>query len=73
MPADVTFDPSVLDAKRERRDVTFYDTRSVHLLQRGILLRAPRARRDADDVTVKLRPMVPKRVDPSLHDHPRSR
>ena len=66
--ADAAFDPETLGAKRDHREVTFYDTKSLHLWKQGVLLRSRRAPGNDDDVTVKLRPMTPAKVPSVFRD-----
>jgi hypothetical protein len=47
----------------EHRKVYFFDTASLRLFDAGVVLRARVVRGDADDSTVKLRPVDPARLD----------
>jgi hypothetical protein len=51
------------DGKAERADIRFYDTPQLELSRRGIVLRSRAVHDGPDDVTVKLRPVDPSRVD----------
>lgn len=47
----------------ERRNVFFFDTQDLTLVEKGVVLRARLTRGGADDSTVKLRPVVPAEID----------
>ena len=48
----------------ESRRIFFYDTRELDLFKRGVCLRAREMDAEACDSTVKIRPVVPKRIAP---------
>jgi len=52
-----------VDVEPEHRKVYFFDTPDLTLYDSGMVLRARVRRDDADDSTVKLRPVVPSEVD----------
>jgi hypothetical protein len=64
--ATLGMDP--LDA--EIRQVYFFDTPDLTLHRNGIVLRARRVQRRADDSVVKLRPVVPDQLPKSLRKSP---
>ena len=51
------------DIEAERREIWFYDTPELDLFEAGLVLRARLVHGDADDSTVKLRPVDPRTVD----------
>ncbi|TML93476.1 MAG: adenylate cyclase [Actinobacteria bacterium] len=57
-----------LDA--EVRQVVFFDTPDLVLDRHGVVVRARRVQRKADDSVVKLRPVVPENLAPSLRRSP---
>jgi hypothetical protein len=74
----VLLDPDAIDeaisrfglvtSKAAVRDVWFYDTESLDLFDQGLALRARKKKNDADDSTVKLRPVLPEDVAPEWFD-----
>jgi hypothetical protein len=52
------------------RQVYFFDTPDLTLYQRGLVVRARRIQRKADDSVVKLRPVVPEKLPKSLRKSP---
>ena len=52
------------DAAAEKRDIGFFDTNDLALYARGAILRARRVHGAHDDVTAKVRPVDPAKVDP---------
>jgi hypothetical protein len=53
------------------RQVFFFDTPDLALDQAGVVLRARRVQGRDSDSTVKLRPLVPDQLDPSVRTSPR--
>lgn len=51
------------DAKATRRDVWFYDTRTLAHSKAGLILRARKTKNGKDDSTVKFRPLTAAEVD----------
>jgi hypothetical protein len=51
----------------EVRVITFFDTPGLDLFHAGVALRARLVKGDADDSTVKMRPVDPARVSPKWH------
>ena len=52
------------------RQVFFFDTPDLTLYQHGVVVRARRIQRKADDSVVKLRPVVPEKLPKSLRKSP---
>jgi len=50
------------DAEPEERTVYFFDTPELALFDVGLVLRARKVKGDADDTTVKIRPVDPARI-----------
>jgi hypothetical protein len=57
-----------LDA--EIRQVFFFDTPELALFEAGVVARARRVQRKGDDSVVKLRPVVPSKLDPQYRQSP---
>jgi hypothetical protein len=60
------FDPAQLGGTPQHRAITFYDTPTLTLSGKGLLIRARQADGPGSDFTVKLRPMTQDGVDPSF-------
>jgi hypothetical protein len=52
------------------RQVFFFDTPSLELDKRGVVVRARRSQKKGDDSVVKLRPVVPAELPPDLRGSP---
>ena len=60
-----------LDAMQGKlREVYFFDTPELALFESGLVMRARRTQRAADDTVVKLRPAVPAELDPEVQASP---
>ena len=66
--AVAALDMDPLDA--EIRQVVFFDTPDLILSQNGVVIRARRIQRSLGDTVVKLRPLVPDQVPPTLRRAP---
>jgi hypothetical protein len=52
------------------RQVVFFDTPDLALYERGVVVRGRRVQGVGDDSTVKLRPVLPDQISPSLRKNP---
>lgn len=52
------------------RQVSFFDTPDLALNKQGVVVRARRVQGKPGDAVVKLRPVVPEKLPPSLRKHP---
>jgi hypothetical protein len=67
-PYDIDYVRDLVGLEREmaeEREVYFYDTPGLEMNEQGLVLRARKIKDDADDSTVKMRPMAADEVDPS--------